>query len=248
MMKFFYTMKFSCISFLAILLVFLASCDQEHLSHQLNVINGSGSGEYLLGEEVIVSAAPAEEGMGFFEWTGDTLFLASSRSPETTLQMPLEDLSITATYKALPKYELIVVNGSGSGKYLAGTMVRIEADEAPENMEFARWEGDTLYLSQTDTAIASVLIPEQAISLTASYQAAGISYSREVAPLLEYKCSLCHGSGSSILDLSTYENVKANAAKIKASVESGFMPLVGTLNQEQKDLIVNWVDQGAKNN
>lgn len=226
------------------------ACDQEQLSHQLTVINGTGSGEYELGARVDVTADPAEAGMGFYQWEGDIRYLLDFRSPTTTVDMPLEDVQISATYKALPTYELTVENGSGSGAYLEGTAITVVADEAPENMEFASWEGDTTYLSRTDTAVAVVVMPPVPVTLNATYQASEISYRRDVEPIIRRRCasSGCHNPEGNSIDLSTYERVKFYAADVRSSIVTGFMPVIGRLSEQEEYLVITWIDNGAPNN
>jgi len=66
----------------------------------LTVNNGEGSGEYLSGEEVLISANNTPENKRFKRWMveeGDPN-ISFSFSSTTTLVMPAENVSITATY------------------------------------------------------------------------------------------------------------------------------------------------------
>ncbi|HET9488004.1 MAG TPA: cytochrome c [Chryseosolibacter sp.] len=81
-----------------------------------------------------------------------------------------------------------------------------------------------------------------------------ISYKVDIAPLLTTKCNFatCHGGKSAAKNLTTYENVKANAADIKLRTGNGDMPKApqpgGALSAEQIKIIACWVDAGAPNN
>ncbi|GAA5219426.1 hypothetical protein [Membranihabitans marinus] len=78
-----------------------------------------------------------------------------------------------------------------------------------------------------------------------------VSYTADIRPLLDQKCSnpSCHGPGSVILELDTYDKVQLAAAKIRERVwVSRTMPKSGTMTEEERELVKDWVDQGAMNN
>lgn len=68
---------------------------------------------------------------------------------------------------------LQVVNGSGSGVYASGTVVRIEADSPPDNWKyFAGWIADSASLSavsDSSQSITTVTVGDVPIILTATY-------------------------------------------------------------------------------
>ena len=57
----------------------------------------------------------------------------------------------------------------------------------------------------------------------------------------------CHGDLQSPL-LTDLESIQANAQNILIQVESGAMPLNGSLTEEQKQKITCWIKQGANDN
>ena len=57
--------------------------------------------------------------------------------------------------------------------------------------------------------------------------------------VLEVSCTSCHSG------YSNYQKVKGDIDFIRDAIETGDMPLRGSLTQVQKDLIFNWIDQGA---
>lgn len=80
----------------------------------------------------------------------------------------------------------------------------------------------------------------------------------EIAPIIYKNCTPCHRSGESgPFNLTTYEEVKKNANKIKFVTQTGYMPpwpadanyshFIGErlLSGEEKDMIKHWVEQGA---
>lgn len=68
------------------------------------------------------------------------------------------------------------------------------------------------------------------------------SFSGEVFPLIQNKCWPCHNN------MANHSQINAISASIKDMVISGIMPKNDKLTNEQKDIIVCWIEQGAQNN
>ena len=64
----------------------------------LTVSNGTGSGSYVMGEDVAITAAAPAAGMRFDIWTGDTQHVANVALESTTLLMPESNITVAATY------------------------------------------------------------------------------------------------------------------------------------------------------
>ncbi len=71
----------------------------DQLDYLLTVNNGSGSGTYTNGVGVGIVAATAPAGQVFDKWVGSTQYLSAADSASTTVTMPAQAISITATYK-----------------------------------------------------------------------------------------------------------------------------------------------------
>lgn len=73
-----------------------------------------------------------------------------------------------------------------------------------------------------------------------------------VFPIIQNSCGGvgCHATGSTNGPgaLTNYTQIKAAAAQIKSSVESGTMPKNGALTTAQKNAISCWVSSGGLNN
>ncbi len=69
--------------------------------YKLNVIYGSGSGDYAADTTVIIEAIDAPAGKVFDKWvtSGTTATIYSTTSKATTLKMPAGECTVTATYK-----------------------------------------------------------------------------------------------------------------------------------------------------
>lgn len=76
-----------------------------------------------------------------------------------------------------------------------------------------------------------------------------VSFSKQVKPLIIVKCgkSGCHDD-INIPALSDYFVAHDGSAQIKASIQTGRMPLNGTLTSSEKNTIICWIDNGSMNN
>ena len=142
---------------------------QQEEVYWLTVISGEGSGPYHYGDEVLVTAHPPEPGQQFAGWEDDRQILADFTRMETTARIVrMEDLTITATYSNLPKYNLTVVNGTISGEYYANEEVEVTANAAPAGQQFASWTGNVVFANPMSPR-TTLTMPAYAISVTATY-------------------------------------------------------------------------------
>ena len=100
--------------------------------HDLNVMNGQGSGKYAYNKTVEITADPAPEGKEFDKWVvvEDTVAVADITKPKTTLTTKGVDGWVVATYKDIGStavdHTLTVVNGSIYGSSNPGKFKRNE--------------------------------------------------------------------------------------------------------------------------
>ena len=75
----------------------------------------------------------------------------------------------------------------------------------------------------------------------------GITWENNVKAVFELQCSKsgCHVPGTGRIDFTNFENVMTYKQSIKTSVINRSMPFEGRLTQNEIDLIVCWVDDGA---
>lgn len=223
-------------------------CATDQIYHKLTVTNGEGSGEYAAGSQVIVQADSAAPGFAFAYWLGDTVYLDNSRAPKTYISMPLDEVFIQAQFLPLPTYLLTVNGGSGSGRFLPGTYVLVNADQAPDHHVFDSWEGDIQFLGDDDEPETYLEMPAQAVTVTARYVYSDvISYSKDVQPLLNVHCISCHNFNQDF-PLHNYNSVYALRNKIVSQTSYDMMPPSYSLTAAEKEILRKWVDQGAKNN
>jgi len=108
-------------------------------------------------------------------------------------------------------------------------------------------------------SIAAVLAMA-APALAADTPAKPVTFSKDVAPILQKRCQECHQPGSiAPMSLLTYGDAVENAPQIREKVADRLMPpwhidkTVGiqkfkndrSLTDDQVDTIVKWVDEGA---
>ena len=116
--------------------------------YALKVDGGIGSGEYGENSEVIIKAYAPELGKEFDKWelvSGDAV-IDDVNSAVTKVTTKAMAANIRAVYKesSIPaptlKFDLIVKNGTGSGKYEENEVVSIQANAPVAGMEFDRWK------------------------------------------------------------------------------------------------------------
>ncbi|NBT08449.1 MAG: hypothetical protein EBS98_06580 [Chitinophagia bacterium] len=75
------------------------------------------------------------------------------------------------------------------------------------------------------------------------------SFSKTILPLFNSTCNTsgCH-DGPNAASLNTFQVVHDNASQIRASISTGRMPKGKTLAVTDKNAILCWIDNGAKNN
>jgi hypothetical protein len=108
--------------------------------------------------------------------------------------------------------------------------------------------------------MGTVAAPQPASAQTSAAGGRPLTFARDVAPIFQEKCEVCHRPGNiGPMSLVTYEEVRPWVRSIKARVASREMPPwhldkgVGiqkfindrSLSDEQIDTIVRWVDAGA---
>ncbi len=89
---------------------------------------------------------------------------------------------------------------------------------------------------------------------------ADVSFSTNVAPIFTANCIGCHTSGGQVPDLTaanawnslTSQNLvdtsNPTASILYVKINTGAMPPGGSLSQTQIEMILKWIQQGAKNN
>lgn len=75
-----------------------------------------------------------------------------------------------------------------------------------------------------------------------------VTYYDDIVPILESKCNNagCHNYESTYGDFTTYQGIQVVAANetLEEQIESGAMPVGGTLTEDQKQHILCWIENG----
>ena len=140
---------------------------------QVQVQGGSGTGNYQVGEKVMINAEDAKEGYEFSGWKVNrgNVYLSDPFSMNAYFIMPKEDVNIKAEYRQL-EYELKINNGNGSGSYHFGETVSLSADLEKDSMKFSHWTVDkgSLTISDLHLMKISFRMPAEDLTLTIHYK------------------------------------------------------------------------------
>jgi hypothetical protein len=138
-------------------------------TYTLTVNSGSGSGSYSEDQVVSIVADAPQQGYAFDKWTGDTAYVANVNSSGTTLTMPTQAQTVTATYVSVPTYALTVNSGTGDGSYYQSEVVNIVADAPQPGDMFDQWTGDVAYVADVHSSSTTVTMPDSNVTVTATY-------------------------------------------------------------------------------
>lgn len=173
----------------------------------LQVYNGSGSGRYAPGAQIVITADPAPEGQTFIGWdvSPSSTVMSDKTRVVTILTMPRSDVAVLAKYEGDSGstnngklYNLQVSGGSGSGTYPVGAQVIITADAAPENQQFSGWDvspAETVVADKTKVATI-ITMPEGDVAAIANYNSTAAAATPTPAPSTLHSLLVHNGSGS----------------------------------------------------
>ncbi len=97
-------------------------------------------------------------------------------------------------------YSLTVNAGTGSGNYVRGTAVSIEANPPESGLVFSRWEGDVQGIADINAPITTLIMPASNSAVTATYSSDSL-----------YSLVVNNGSGSGLYTEGTLVSINANA-------------------------------------
>ncbi len=84
-----------------------------------------------------------------------------------------------------PSYQLTVIQGEGSGSFEHGSVAHVKATPARAGLAFIKWNGDTEYLNDSLSAETELVMPDKAITISASFE-----------DTTQYELTVVRGSGS----------------------------------------------------
>lgn len=153
----------------------------------VNVVNGTGSGTYTEGQNVTLTADPAEKGKVFDHWEcksntegvkDSKVNLSTKKKPQTNLLVEKCDCTITAVYRDAESetYPVVVKNIDTVSDYyveylMSDNSATVTAPSAPSGMEFSHWESTGCTLEDTTQKTVTVTVNEEnkGVTLTPIY-------------------------------------------------------------------------------
>ena len=127
-----------------------------HIQNYLTVFGGVTNGYYYEGEIANIIANTPDGGMYFDSWQGADLFIDDKYATTTYINMPNNDLSVTAIFYP---YVNAKINGVDSGYiYTKGAIITITATEPPLHYNFVNWSGNTEFITSGSTTTTTIQI------------------------------------------------------------------------------------------
>jgi hypothetical protein len=151
------------------------------LAYDVTVTNGTGSGSYVSGATVDITANAPTSGKVFDKWTSEDVTFDNANSANTSFVMPAQAVTVTATYKDAPvtpppattTYAVTVVSGSdgANGTYLEGATVNITANTPASGKVFDKWtSNDGVTFANASNSATSFVMPAKDVTVTATYK------------------------------------------------------------------------------
>lgn len=149
-----------------------------------------------------------------------------------------------------PVFRLTVENGSGTGWYEAGERAEVSAYPV-DGHRLVAWEGDVQHLKNAEGLNGEVNMPPDAVDLKPYLLPTGeYSFRYEVFPIIQAYCKFegCHANANKLTNFDSYAEVESAWSKMEQYLILGFMPLNVDMPEPEKQVILQWIYQGRKNN
>ena len=166
--------------------------------YQVTVTNGTASAPTAkYQEEVTVTANAPDADKYFDKWevTGITLSDEDLAKTTLTFKMPAGNVTFKATYKAIEKFEIEMVDGTtDKSPAKAGETITITANPAPTGKVFDKWTcetaGVTIEFASATNSETTFVMPASKITIQAHFR------DIEAAPSIEIKVNGGTGGGT----------------------------------------------------
>lgn len=155
-------------------------------SYNLTVTGGTGSGVFIQGASVTITANAPATGKKFSGWTIDGISGLDTTKTSLTFNMPANAVTATANYEDI-EYTITVNGGTGGGTYKQGDEVTVTAEDK-EGKEFVGWQDESGKIVSTQKEYTFVV--KDGMVLTAVYQdkaPGGGTIDGEIAPAPDKK-------------------------------------------------------------
>ena len=170
----------------------------EDETYRITVTNGTTTLDMAKYQaEVTVKANEPDTDMYFDKWevTGITLSDEDLAKSTLTFKMPEGNVTFKATYRAIEKFEIVVVDGTkDKSPAKAGETVAITANPAPTGKVFDKWTcetaGVTIEFANATNSKTTFVMPASNIKIQAHFRAV------ESKPSVEIKVNGGTGAGT----------------------------------------------------
>ena len=146
----------------------------NYINHIASIENGSGTGTYHIGDNVSITAKPADKGKHFKEWqiVKGNVTLEDSTKETTSFTMPSEDVEIKAVYEDT-LYNVVVENGeSDKTTSTYKTQITITAKPADKGKHFKEWQivKGNVTLEDSTKETTNFTMPSEDVEIKAVYE------------------------------------------------------------------------------
>ena len=135
-------------------------------SYNLTVNGGTGSGVFIQGASVTITANAPATGKKFSGWTIDGISGLDTTKTSLTFNMPANAVTATANYEDI-EYTITVNGGTGGGTYKQGDEVIVTAEDK-EGKEFKGWKDESGKIVSTEKSYKFTVSEDK--TLTAVYE------------------------------------------------------------------------------
>jgi hypothetical protein len=217
-----------------------ADCNQQNGLIKVAATGGSGSYQYKL-DDGVFQDAPEFTGLGVGTYL---ITLKDENTCENTLAVNVlnkdgVNLALTSTDAGCHESEGSITADPDGGE--APFQYKIGSGSFQDNPLFENLSRGNYIVTIKDNTGCEA---QQTVKVLS-----GISYENNIKLIIETSCAIndCH-NGNQFPDFRQFNNIQANAAKIKELTGNRTMPEEGSLTQSQIDAIACWVDDGAPAN
>ena len=160
----------------------------EDIIYNITATNGTASATTAkYQEQVTVTANAPETGKEFDKWVVSGITLTDEDLAKSTLtfNMPAGNVTFKATYLAVTKYGIVVVDGTKDKEVAkAGETVTITANPAPAGKVFDKWTcetaGVTIEFERATSSKTTFVMPAKEIEIKAHFRDVGDAPSVEI--------------------------------------------------------------------
>ncbi len=136
------------------------------------------------------------------------------------------------------KNRVVIVKDMPSGN----SMTELEREIIARWVEDGGLEGDETIEEPPSEESPEEEMPEQPLP-----EEEALSFEQTILPLFEMKCALCHNAGSGLFNVLDYSTVitKLDSLRNRVVVIKD-MPQVGTMTDREREIVDEWISQGAE--